>query len=233
MTFAQLRLKRSRLAEFERSVRRERALVALFDHGQRRRFGWYVARCNAFVLFAGYAIAGLLSTAGDRAALSHTLLQRALVMLSWGVGAPAALAAARALAEHADRDALATLAVQRGCSKWSLLRARSLAVAVRIARLVALPAILLVAIALLRGAPLPWALAVLPAVIVYASALGLGLALLAYFSAELSVRHARATLLLLVLAPYLVSKAYSGVPSLLGLYSGLLSRLLDAGARLS
>jgi len=95
-----------------------------------------------------------------------------------------------------------------------------------------LPALLLVAVGLARGATLPWAFALAPAVLVYACALGLALSLLAVLSAELAPRHPRALLLALVLCPLLFSQAYSAVPSLPGLFSVLLSRLLDAGAAL-
>jgi hypothetical protein len=69
-----------------------------------------------------------------------------------------------------------------------------------------------------------------PAVLVYACALGLTLSVLAVLSAELAPRHPRALLLGLVLCPLLFSQAYSAIPSLPGLFSVLLSRLLEAGA---
>ena len=61
----------------------------------------------------------------------------------------------------------------------------------------------------------------------------LALALLAHFSAELSRRHPRALLSVLVLGPSLISLAYPAVPSLPQLFSGLLARLLAGGAALS
>jgi hypothetical protein len=111
-----------------------------------------------------------------------------------------------------------------------LLRARTWAATVRVARLVGIPALLLVGVGIARGATLRWGLLVAPAVVVYAGALGLSLALLAHFAAELSPRHPRALLTVLVLGPLLLSLAYPSIPSLPRLFSGLLTRLLAAGA---
>jgi len=122
--------------------------------------------------------------------------------------------------------------LQRGFSESALLRARTLATAQRIARLIGLPALLLVLVGVARGATLPWACAIAPAVLVYACALGLALSVLAQLSAELAPRHPRALLLALVLCPLLFSQAYSAIPSLPGLFSALLSQLLNAGAAL-
>ncbi len=184
-------------------------------------------------MFAGYAIAIALTSGSRRGAAIHGFIRAALGSLSWVVGALAALGSAQALAEQPEQGALSALALQRGLPKSALLRARTGAATVRVARLVGVPALLLVLVGVARGATLLWALAVAPAVIVYASLLGLALALLAHFSAELSPRHPRALLAVLVLGPFLISLAYPALPSLPGLFSGLLWRLLSAGAQLS
>ena len=211
-------------------VQRERALIALFDLGRQKSYGLRAAKLYAIGVFVSYAIAISLTRGSERASTIHGFVRAALVSLSWVVGALAALGSAQALAQQSEREALSALALQRGFSEKALLRARTAAATVRVTRLVGVPALLLVLVGVGRGGTLRWALSVAPAVLVYASALGLALALLAHFSAELSPRHPRALLALLVLGPVLISLAYPAVPSLPGLFSGLLSRLLAAGA---
>jgi hypothetical protein len=230
---APLAAPRASFSGFWLRVQRERALVALFDLGRQRSYGLRAAKLYAFGVFAGYAIAISLTRGKERGAVIHGFIHAALVSLSWVVGTLAALGTARALAEQPERDALTTLALQRGLPKSALLRARTGAASVRVTRLVFVPALLLVLVGVARGGRLGWAVSVAPATLVYASALGLALALLAHFSAELSPRHPRALLCLLVLGPLLISLAYPAVPSFPGLFSSLLSQLLAAGARLS
>ena len=221
--------KRSVLSELWLGVRRERALIALFDLGRQKNRDLRAARMYAFGVFASYALAIALTGSAARQPLIQSYVRAALVALSWVVGALASLGSARVQAEHAERNALSALALQRGFSDNALLRARALATAQRIARLIGLPALLLVAVGVARGATLAWAFAVAPAVLIYACALGLALALLAQLSAALAPRHPRALLLALVLCPLLLSQACSAIPSLPGLFSALLSRLLGAG----
>ncbi|HKO53379.1 MAG TPA: hypothetical protein VJV79_36975 [Polyangiaceae bacterium] len=220
-------------SEFWSRLQRERALIALFDLGRQKSHGLRVARLYAFSVFAGYAIAIALTHGSQRGRVIHGFIEAALVSLSWVVGALAALGSAQALAEQPERDALSTLAQQRGFARTAVLRARTEAATVRVARLVGVPALLLVLVGVARGGTLPWALSVAPAVIAYAFILGLALALLAHFSAELSPRHPRLLLAALVLGPLLLSLAFPAIPSLPRLFSGLLSRLLAVGARLS
>jgi len=123
--------------------------------------------------------------------------------------------------------------VSRGYSPHSAPRARTLSTAVRVARWVALPGVLLVIVGLARGATLLWALAVAPGVLVYATALGLSLALLALFCAELAPSRPRWTLIVLVAVPYAIAQAFPGFPNLVTLLSSLLDLLLDSGARLT
>jgi len=208
-------------------------LIALFDLGRQKSYGLRAAKLYAFGVFVSYAIAISLARGSGRRAAIHSLLQAALVSLSWVVGALSALGSAQALAEQPEREALSALALQRGFSKSALLRARSAAATVRVTRLVGVPALLLVLVGVARGGTLRWALSVAPAVVIHAGLLGLALALLAHFSAELSPRHPRALLTLLVLGPVLISLAYPAVPSLPRLFSGLLSRLFASGAALS
>lgn len=227
---APLTAPRASLSGFWLRLQRERALLALFDLGRRKGYGLRVAQVYAFGVFAGYASAISLTRGSDRSAAIHGFLYAALVSLSWVVGALAALGSAQALSQQSERDALAALAVQRGFQHQALLRARIGAATLRVARLIGIPALLLVVVGVARGGTLSWALSVAPAVIIYAGALGLALALLAHFSAELSPSHPRALLAVLVLGPLLLSLAYPAVPSFPQLFSGLLSRLLAAGA---
>lgn len=226
-------LKRTFFAEQWRRVQRERALVALFDLGRQKTRALRAARVYAFGVFLGYAVAIALARGVQQRSLIHGFLQAALASLSWVVGALAALGATQALAQQADRGALAALATQRGFGRASLLRARTWAAALRITRLVAVPALLLVLVGVVRGGSLEWALSVAPAIVVYAGALGVGLALLAHLAAELAPRHPRAMLGVLVLGPFLLSQAFPALPSVPELTSALLTRLLASGARLS
>jgi hypothetical protein len=230
---APLAAQRSSSSGFWLRLQRERALIALFDLGRQKSYGLRAAKLYAIGVFASYAVAISLTRGSERTATIHGFVQTALVSLSWVVGALAALGSAQALAQQPERDALSALGRQRGFTQPACLRARTGAATLRVARLVGVPALLLVLVGVARGGTLAWALSVAPAVIVYASALGLALALLAHFAAELSPRHPRALLALLVLGPLLISLAYPAVPSLPGLFSGLLSRLFAVGARLS
>jgi len=214
-------------------LQRERALIALFDLARQKSVGLRIAKLYAFGVFVSYAIAISLTRGTGRSTAIHGIIYAALVSLSWVVGALAAFGSAQVLARHSERDALGALALQRGFTASSLLRARTAAATVRVARLVGIPGLLLVVVGVARGGTLSWAVAVAPAVVVYACALGFVLALLAHFAAELSPHHPRALLAVLVLGPILMSLAYPAVPSLPKLFSGLLSRLLAAGAALS
>jgi len=224
---------RTSLSALKLRLQRERALIALFDIGRQKGYGLRAAKLYAFGVFASYAFAIALTSGPERTATIHGFLRAAVVSLSWAVGALAALGSAQALAAQSERDALSTLALQRGIPHSALLRARMWAASVRVARLVGVPALLLVAVGLLRGANVTWALTVAPALIVYTSALGLALALLAHFAAELSPRHPRALLLALVLGPFLISLAFPAFPSLPHAFDALLTRLLAPGASLS
>ena len=214
-------------------LQRERALVALFELDRQKSAGFRVARLYSWGVFAGYALAICLTRGAARAFAIHGFVRAALISLSWVVGALAALASARALAEQPERDALAALAIQRGFARSAFVRARVWATTRRVARLVGMPALLLVAVGVARGGSLPWALSVAPAVVVYALTLGFALALLALFSAELSPRHPRALLSTLVLAPLLISLVFPELPSVPRLFSGLLAQLFAAGLALS
>ena len=224
---------RSFVAALWRRAQRERALVLLFDVGREKTRGLRAARVYAFGVFIAYAIAIALSKGAGRSGAIHGLVQAALSSSSWVVGALAALGTTQALAQQAESPALVTLAAQRGFSGSAVLRARTWAAAVQIARLVALPALLLVAVGLARGGTFGWAFSVAPAVIVYACVLGVSLAVLAHVAASTAPRHPRALLGLLVLTPLLVALAYPAFPNVYRLFSGLLAQLLAAGARLS
>jgi len=209
---------RSPLSKLWLGLRRERALLALFSLGRQRSRELRAARLYAFGVFLSYALAITFAGSNNRAERIQSDIRAALALLSWVVGALAALGATRSLAEQTERVALTGLALQRGFSERAVLRARTLATAERIARLIGLPALLLVAVGVARGATLRWALVTTPAVLVYASALGLSLAVLCQLSAELTPRHPRALLSALVLCPLLLSQAFSAIPSLPGVF---------------
>jgi hypothetical protein len=211
-------------------IARERALVSCFELAQRKSFRLRAAKLYAFGVFVSYAVAISVARGSGRSAAIQGFLHSALIALSWVVGALAALGTAHGLSEQPERDGLRALAVQRGFSSPAILRARTLAGALRIARLIAVPALALVGVAVARGQALAWALATLPAVLAYAAGLGLCLAALAHFSSQLSPRHARGLLVALVLGPLLISQAYSAVPSVPGLFAAWLDQLLGAGA---
>jgi hypothetical protein len=235
VSLARLDAKRSPWAELRRGIARERALIALFDLSRKKGFALRAARLYAIGAFAGYGAAILLARGGDRRALIQGLVHAALGSLSWVVGGLAALGAGQALAQPTSpsSDALTALALGRGYSPSALLRARTLSTAVRVARWVGLPGVLLVIVGLARGATPLWALAVAPAVVVYASALGLTVAVFALFAAQLAPRRPRWMLIALVLGPHLIAQAFHGFPSPIELLSSLLDHLLDSGARLT
>jgi hypothetical protein len=214
-------------------VQRERALIALFDLARQKTYGLRAARLYAFGVFATYALAIAFSKGAGQARVIHGFVAAALVALSWVVGALATLGAAQALAQQTDHLALTALAQQRGYGGAALLRARTLAAAQRIARLVCVPALLLVLVGALRGAGLAWAAAVAPAVLVYGGVLGIALAVLAQLAAELAPTEPRALLAALVLGPLLISQVFPAVPSLPHFFSWLIVRLLAAGAALT
>ena len=233
MSIAKLEAKPSPWTEFVRGLARERALLVLFERGRSQGLTLRLARVVAFGVFTSYALAIVFTRGADRGASVRSCVHAALLTLSWGVGAPVALSAARFLAEPSGSDPLAALALGRGYARHSLFRARVLSVALRVARPVALFGVSLVGIGLARGATAIWALSAAPAVLVYASALGLVLALLALLAAELAPRRPRALLVYLVLALLLVARAFPSFPSPLAALSWLLDELLDSGAALT
>ncbi len=220
------------LAAFKLRLGRQRALIALFVLDRKKRFGLRAARWYAFGVFAWYAVAISLVHREQRA-LIQGLVHAALVSLSWVVGALAALGTAQNSANQTERAGLESLAQQRGFSERELFSARTWANTERVATLIGGPALLLVGVAAARGLSPSWALVTAAASALYAALLGLGLALLAQFSAELAPRHPRALLAALVLGPLLLSQAYPAIPSLPGALSTLLDRLLQAGATLA
>ncbi len=226
-------VKRSLPAQLWRQLQRERALVALFDLGREKSRDWRAARVYAVSVFVGYALLLFVFGSASRGALAHGFVKAALLSSSWVVGALAALGTAQVLSQQADHEALAELAAQRGFSRAALLRARTLAAALRVARWVALPALLLVLVGLARGSTPAWALAVTPAIVVYAALFGVVLAALAHLSAKLSPRHPRALLATLVMGWLLLAEAYPAIPGISGTFTALLEQLLATGAALS
>ena len=214
-------------------LQRERALIAFVARAQRKGLGLLGAALYAFGVFVTYAIGIALARGSDRRAVIQGLMHAALGSLSWVVGALAAFGTAGILAQQAEGDGLRALASQRGFDARAVWRARTLASALRIARLLGIPALLLVGVAVARGQSLAWAIVTAPAAIVYAAALGLCLAILAHVSAALSPRHPRVLLAALLLMPLLISQAYPAVPSLQQVFAALLDGLFGIGAALT
>ncbi|HEY4102490.1 MAG TPA: hypothetical protein VGM44_01320 [Polyangiaceae bacterium] len=228
-----LPIRPNRGGELRLRFARERALLSLFDLGRRKGFGLRLAWVYAFGVFVSYAIAISLAHGERRHAAIRGFVHAALISISWVVGSLAALGTARVLVQAPDRDGLRALALTRGFSDRDLLRARMLAAALRVARLIGVPALLLILVALARGEALAWALVVAPGVAAYALLFGLCVALLAQFSAALAPRHARALLAALVLGPMLLSKAYPALPNLPAACAELLDRLFATGSALA
>ena len=173
----------------------------------------------------------LLARGTERGVLMHRFVSSSLGYLSWVVGALATLGAARALALSTNREALEALALQRGVAANAFARAHVLAAALRIARLIALPVLLLIGIAAARGANLTWAASTALFSLAYAAVLGLCLAVLALFAAQLSPRWPRSFLAALVLVPLFAAQAIPNVPSVPGLFGQLLRQLLASSER--
>lgn len=214
-------------------LRRERALIAFAARAQSQGFGLFAAALYAFGVFVMYALGIAFAGGSDRHAVIQGLMRAALGSLSWVVGALAALSTAGILARQAEGDGLRALALLRGFDGRAVLLARTLASALRIARLLGIPALLLVGVAVVRGQSLAWAIVTTGAAIAYAAVLGLCLASLAHVSAALSSRHPRALLAALLLIPWLISQAYPGVPSLQQVFAALLDGLLGPGTALA
>ncbi len=218
---------------FAHWLARERALVALFDLGRRKGFALRAAQLYAFGVLVSYAIAMLLVSGEHRQGELAGLLYAALVSLSWVVGALAAFGTVRNLARSTDRAGLAALARTHGFSEREMLLARIVAAALRIARLIAIPALLLLLLALALGQSTSFVLSRIPAILAYAALLGVCLASLVELSEHVAPKHARALLTALVLAPLLLAQAYAWVPSLPSLFASLLDRWFDVGSSLT
>jgi len=218
---------------FAQRLARERALVTLFDLGGRKGFALRAAQLYAFGVLVAYAALMLLMNGEQRRAELSSVLYAALASLSWVVGALAAFGTARNLTRSPDRAGLVALARSRGFSARDMLRARVLAASLRVARLIAIPALLLLALTLVRGQTASFVLLRAPGIVLYAALLGMCLAILAEISAELAPRHTRALLAALVLGPVLFAQVYAWVPSLPATFASLLDRLFTSGGGLT
>lgn len=218
---------------FALRLARERALVAVFDLGRRKGFALRAAQLYAFGVFVSYAIAMLLVNGEHRHGELASLLYAALVSLSWVVGTLAAFGTAKNLSRSTDRAGLTALARSRGFSEREILGASVIAAALRIMRLIATPALLLLTLALVRGQAASFTLSRAPAIIAYATLLGLCLAILAELSEKLSPRHARSLLISFLFGPLLLAQAFPWIPSLPGLFGGLLARWFETGGGLT
>jgi len=214
---------------FALRLARERALVALFDLGRRKGFALRAAQLYAFGVFICYAILIWLADGEHQRSELSSLMYAALVSLSWVVGALAASGTVRNLARSPDRAGLVALALTRGFSHRDVTRARSIATALRVTRLVAIPALLLLALTLVRGQTPGFVVSRAPAVVLYATLLGICLAVLTELSAALAPRHARALLAVFVLGPLVLAQAYVWMPNLPAAFASLLDRMFAGG----
>ena len=220
---------------FAHWLARERALIALFDLGRRKGFALRAAQLYAFGVFVTYAIAVWLARGERPRTVPASLLYAALVSLSWVVGALGAFGTARNLARSADGAGLVALARARGFSQREVIGARVIAAGTRVARLIAIPALLLLALtfAFAGGQAAGFVLSRAVGIVVYAELLGLSLVILAEISREIAPHHTRALLAVLVLGPLLFAQTYTWVPSLPGAFASLLDRLFDGAGGLS
>ncbi len=221
------------LARLRFGLQRERALVALFALDRKKTWGTRLARVYAGGVCVSYAGLLLFVGRGASAATLHELVRAALGSLSVAVGALAALDAARALAEHPSKGALGALAVQRGISPRALPRAHVLSAGLDVARLIGIPALLLVGLSAALGAPLDWALTASAGIAVYALLFGACTGIVAVLAAELSPRRPRSMLAGLVLVPWLAAQAYPAIPSLPGALERSLGALLGQAEALT
>jgi hypothetical protein len=196
------------------------------------RFGVRAANVLGVLIAAGFAIV-LIAAGREGAALAPAVVTRALAWLSWVVAGSAALAAARELGARGPDDGFAALAAQRGVPATALLPARVLAAALRIARAVALPGLVLALLAAGladSAARLGSGLVLALKVLAYSALLGGTLALLARWSARLLPQRAGLLLAAIVLLPEVVRDTWSDVPSLPHLFGTLLDRFPTRGA---
>ena len=201
-------------------------LVALADERLSGLFGMRFARFAAVCIVVGYAIA-ILSAATVSGSRPGLLVVRALGWLSWLVAGAGALSAARDLAALDERDGVSDLVGARGFPLSALGPARTLAASFRIARLTAVPVLLLALLALVlarSGAELANRALLCAAVVAYAALLGGVLGVLARWSSALSPSHGKSVFLALLFVPEVLQSAWSGIPSVPSSFG----RILDA-----
>lgn len=203
---------------------RFRRLVALEDARLRRLFGMQLARILAVLvtLVALMAMFGAASDGGRSRAAS--IVHPALTWLTWLVGGCAALSAARDFKSVDEREGIAALTRLRGFDEAALEPARAIAVVSRIARLIAVPALLLALIGLLLSkslAEVGWRALLCVAVVSYALLVGAVLGAVARWAALMSPRHGRSLLISAIVVPALLSSVWPAVPSLPALLDAL------------
>jgi hypothetical protein len=215
-----------------RRVQRELSLIRLCRAAQGKSYGIRAARLYAFGVAVSYAIAIGFAARSDGVRVSQGLILKALAVLSWIVGALVSLAAARDSTRDSGRDVTA-LAHQRGFSGAELERARVLAAAWRSARLLILPALLLLGMALVRWhsfGTLAWALVLAAGVVLYAGSLALTLAVLTRLAVAVAPAHARLLVVLFVIAPLVLARTWPDVPNVPAIFAWLLGRVDQLGA---
>jgi hypothetical protein len=223
------------LTSIRTTLPRVAALIRLCEARLLELFGVRAARIYAFGVALSFAVLMLLAGSSDRRQALHGLFFDALSTLSWVVGGMVGLSAARDLRARDADDGISSLVRQRGHGERELEQARFLAATLRVARLVAVPGVVIALVAALRIrtlASLPWCAYLCAAPIVYALLLGAGVSLLARGSAMLLPSHGRALFALLAIVPELLRQSFSDMPSVPAFYGFVLRQLADWGARL-
>lgn len=183
----------------------------------------------------GIALSSLLfASITTRSALTLSFwLREALISASWAAAGLATFAASKPLAEEDEAEGIVALTAVRGVAPRELELARALVAALRIATVVAGPALVVVLVgcwALARNAGSAWFAPRALAVIAYALGLGAVLAIAARVSARLAGKIGWLLLAFVIVGPELL-RASSGAElvTLPSLCSWVIARIGELG----
>jgi hypothetical protein len=181
-----------------------RGAVALARARLRSTRGGRVGAALAVAITLGGAIA-IAFRIQDGTTSHEGLLGAVVRWLAWGAAAPIALTAAHDRASFDRRDGIEALAATRGFSRAAMHSARSLAAMLEIARAIALPALILSALAALLSGSAQLAfrhIAFGAALAIFALVAGATLGGLAAASGQVGGTRGRALFAALILVPW-------------------------------
>lgn len=190
-------------------------------------FGARAARLYGIGVAASFGISILVIPGSPSVPIVESLLRRALISASWIVGGLTALSAARDLARRDREDGVTALVAQRGYSASALEVSRALAASVLIATWVGVPSLLLAIAAWAKVGDLGvwrWALGWTAFVVVYSTALGLVLGVLARWASRASPDRGRLLLAAFILIPELLHAVWPFLPSVPSAFGWALHR---------